>query len=219
MSTVLAWSTLVLASSAHGQLRPGVHPPNHPGATPAAGDSLGSPPVPAPSPGSTRGDSILPQSREPGRPAVTFHSESTTITVGQSAEISLAVDNITDGSEIDVRVVLSAPPGLLLSGASCTSSGQCSDDFALRGGENQALTAAMTGNQADIYTLTATIAWTYCCFIGNVRGPFEMHEPSSWKCLTLPERRPENLGLACTRSEPRCPWGRRWLWTLRLRIQ
>ena len=48
----------------------------------------------------------------------------------------------------------------------------------------------MTGNQADIYTLTATIAWTYCCFIGNVRGPFEMHESLVLEVLDAPRAAP-----------------------------
>ena len=163
-------------------------PSDHPGDARSSEESLAS--APASSSGSGWDGSFLPQSREPGRPKVNFRPESPTITAGQSTNVSLAVDNITRNSEIDVHVVVSAPPGLLLSGASCTSSGQCSDDFTLRGGDGRALEVAATGSQADIYTITATITWTYCCFVSNVRGPFEMHRSLELEVLDAPRAAP-----------------------------
>ena len=177
VSAVVAGNTFALASPAHGQPRPGMLPPDPPSAMQPSGEWSAKAQGRESSPGTVWDGSILPQMRELGRPEVNFHPESKVITAGQSTKISLAVSNITRNSEIDVHVVVSAPPGLLLSGASCTSSGQCSEDFTLREGDSWAVEVAATGDQADIYTITATIIWTYCCVSGGyVRGPFEMQE-------------------------------------------
>ena len=160
VSAVIVGSALVLAPSALGQIGPSAHSPDHPGAVPAATQSLASASETAASAGPARSDSILPQVREPGEPEVTLHAGATETTTGDTVEISLSVHNPTTDSGIDVSVVLAAPPGVLLRGDNCVSAGQCADAFELRGGGTRALSVTAIANQSGLHEVNGFVAWS-----------------------------------------------------------
>ena len=96
----------------------------------------------------------------PEQPSVNFHAESTTGKTGQPVNVSLAVGNTVSNPEVDVYVALRTPPGLLLSGSSCASTGQCTATYRLAGGQQEAMELQATANQAGEFLLEADITWS-----------------------------------------------------------
>ena len=96
----------------------------------------------------------------PEQPSVNFHAESTTGMTGQPVNVSLAVGNTVSNPEVDVYVALRTPPGLLLSGSSCASTGQCTATYRLAGGQQEAMELQATANQAGEFLLEADITWS-----------------------------------------------------------
>ena len=97
----------------------------------------------------------------PEGPVVTLHAESKEVVTGQPVNVSLSVRNIASNPDMTVDVIVGAPQGLLLSGESCPSSGQCSATYDLTADEGTGrIEMTATAHEAGVYTLEAVVNWS-----------------------------------------------------------